>query len=391
MLSKKTQATEPEMFIAGFRFNNTLIITGTRGVPARHGGFESFAEHLSQYLAARDWKIIVYCQETGTGSLYHSEWQGIQCIHIPVPKLGTLSSIIFDIKSIIHSLHYNNSVILTLGYNTAIFNLLYRLKGKYNVINMDGIEWKRQKWGIGAKLWLRLNEQFACWFGNHLIADHPYISDHLAGQAARKKISTIPYGAHEIIQADASIINKYNLKKNRYALLVARSEPENSILEIVTAFSLQNIEGKLVVLGNYTPCENKYHKAVLAAANNKVIFPGSIYDAKKVDALRFFARFYIHGHQVGGTNPSLVEALGAGNAVLAHDNQFNRWVAQDGAVYFHDISSAATSIQQLFTDDIIIAKLKNAARERFQKKFQLNQILSHYEQLLLNGFEDKGY
>ncbi len=366
-----------------------MIITGIRGIPARHGGFETFAEDLSRFLIDRGWKVIVYCQETGKGGLYHSDWQGIQCIHIPVSTSGALSSILFDFKSIQHSLRYSNCIFLTLGYNTAMFNLLYQLKGKYNVINMDGIEWKRQKWGIGAKLWLRLNEQFACWFGNHLIADHPYISDHLAGQAARKKISTIPYGAHEIIQADVSIINRYNLKKDKYAILVARAEPENSILEIVTAFSLQKIEGKLVVLGNYNPCESKYHQAVLAAANNKVIFPGSIYDAKEVDALRFFARFYIHGHQVGGTNPSLVEALGAGNAVLAHDNHFNQWVAQDGAVYFHDISSAAILIQQLFTDDIIIAKLKNAAKERFRKKFQLNQILSHYEQLLLNGFKKK--
>lgn len=369
--------------------SNTLIITGIRGIPARHGGFETFAEDLSRFLIDRGWKVIVYCQETGKGGLYHSDWQGIQCIHIPVPKLGTLSSIIFDVKSIIHSIRYNNSVILTLGYNTAVFNLLYRLKGKYNVINMDGIEWKRQKWGIGAKLWLRLNEQFACWFGNHLIADHPYISDHLAGQAARKKISTIPYGAHEIIQADVSIINRYNLKKDKYAILVARAEPENSILEIVTAFSLQKYEAKLVVLGDYKPEENTYHEEVMTAAGSEVVFLGAIYDAAKVDALRFFARFYIHGHQVGGTNPSLVEALGAGNAILAHDNKFNRWVAQDGAVYFHDIASAANFIQRLFIDDIIIAKLKNAAKERFRKKFQLNQILSHYEQLLLNGFLKK--
>jgi hypothetical protein len=101
-----------------------LIITGIRGIPARHGGFETFAEDLSRFLIDRGWKVIVYCQETGKGGLYHSDWQGIQCIHIPVPKLGTLSSIIFDVKSIIHSIRYNNSVILTLRYNTAVFNLL---------------------------------------------------------------------------------------------------------------------------------------------------------------------------------------------------------------------------------------------------------------------------
>ncbi|CAK8715251.1 Glycosyltransferase family 1 protein [Candidatus Electrothrix laxa] len=369
--------------------NNTLIITGIRGIPARHGGFETFAEHLSRYLVNRNWKVIVYIQEKGKGGLSQSEWYQIQRIHIPIVTAGPFSTVIFDLKSIINSVGYGKSVILTLGYNTAVFNLLYRLKGKYNIINMDGIEWKRQKWGYGAKLWFLLNEQLACWFGNHLVADHPNISERLTKRAACRKISMIPYGAREIIQADESILKEYNLKKYKYAILIARAEPENSILEIVTAFSLRKIDAKLVVLGSYKPDENKYHQLVMAAANCEVIFPGSIYDATTVDALRFFARFYIHGHQVGGTNPSLVEALGAGNAVLAHDNEFNRWVAQDGAIYFHDTFSAASSIQQLFADDSMIEKLQKASRKNFQTNFQLDDILSLYEKILLDGMEDQ--
>ena len=368
--------------------NLNVVILGIRGVPARHGGFETFADYLCRYLVARDWKITVYCQEEGVGPIYQSEWEGLRRIHISVKNTGSLGTIIFDLKSVVHSLRHDG-IFLTLGYNTAIFNLLHRLKGKKNVINMDGIEWKRQKWGLVAKIWFWLNERFGCWFGNHLVADHPRIVDHLATRVSRKKITMIPYGGREILEADEQILPEYGLKKNNYAILIARAEPENSILEMVTAFSAQQRGVKLVVLGNYQPESNNYHRAVMEAASNEVVFPGAIYEADKIGALRFFARFYVHGHQVGGTNPSLVEALGAGNAVLAHDNKFNRWVAKDGAVYFNDISSAKRALNQLLADDTVIVSLRKASRANFNANFQWNDILGQYEQLLLEWLPRK--
>ncbi len=359
-----------------------VVILGIRGVPAQHGGFETFAEFLSKYLVAKGWRVTVYCQEEGKGPTYESEWEGVDRVHISVNNDGPLGTIIFDLKSVIHSLRHD-SVFLTLGYNTAIFNLFHRLLSKRNVINMDGIEWKRQKWGVVAKSWFWLNERFGCWFGNHLVADHPSIADHLATRVSRKKITTIPYGAREIKEAEASVLEEYGLERDRYAILIARAEPENSILEVVSAFSKVDREEKLVVLGNYAPKENAYHRAVMDAASDNVVFLGAIYDADKVGALRFFARAYVHGHQVGGTNPSLVEALGAGNAVLAHDNKFNRWVAKDGALYFQDIDTACAAFERIFDDNDFVQTLKLASRENFKSNFQWNDILSQYETLLL--------
>lgn len=361
-----------------------IIILGIRGVPASHGGFETFAEFLCRYLIVRNWEVTVYCQEEGAGPVYQSEWEGVNRIHIPVKNSGPFGTVIFDFKSVIHSLR-QQGVFLTLGYNTAIFNLLHRVFRKTNVINMDGIEWKRQKWGIVAKTWFWLNERFGCWFGNYLVADHPEIKKHLATRISNKKITMIPYGGKEILSADESVLEKYGLKKNKYAILIARAEPENSILEVVTAFSRKDRGCKLLVLGNYTPDTNDYHKSVIEMASSKVIFPGAIYDAKIVDALRYFARVYVHGHQVGGTNPSLVEALGAGNAILAHDNKFNRWVAKDGAIYFDSVEKAENALDQIFESDDLVISLKQKSRMNFESNFLWIKILREYEGLL-SGF-----
>jgi glycosyltransferase involved in cell wall biosynthesis len=359
-----------------------VYILGIRGVPAGHGGFETFAEYLCPYLIKNDWQVTVYCQEDGEGSMYESEWQGVKRIHIPVKNEGPFGTIIFDLKSVWHA-RKNKGLHLTLGYNTACFNIVQRIYGITNVINMDGIEWKRQKWGKVAKTWFWLNERLGCWFGNHLVADHPRIEDHLATRVSRNKITMIPYGAPAVINGEETIIAEYGLEKNQYSIVIARPEPENSFLEIVSAFSQKKRGQKLVVLGTFTPETHPYHKAVMAAASDEVIFPGAIYDLKKVGALRFYSRFYIHGHQVGGTNPSLVEALGAGCAVIAHDNHFNRWVASDGAHYFAGVDSLADLFENEYLDDEFVESKKSASRKQFVERFQWDDILAQYETLLL--------
>jgi len=364
-------------------YNKSLVILGIRGVPARYGGFETFAEQLCLYLISRNWKVTVYCQEVGHGPISESNWEGVKRIHIPVRGKSPMSAVIFDLKSIIHSIR-QDGIFLTLGYNTALFNILHRIFRKVNIINMDGFEWKRKKWGFLAKNWLWLNERCGCWFASHLIADHPQIAKHLATRVSDKKITMISYGGRDIIDAEESILQDYGIKKNEYALVIARPEPENSILEIVSAFSEKARGAKLIVLGTYDSVNNAYHRAIYQASSDEVVFLGSIYEHEKVGALRFFARVYVHGHQVGGTNPSLVEALAAGNAVVAHDNDFNRWVAKDSAIYFDGEASASKAFDQIFINDDLIESLKGKARENFNKNFQWETILSSYERLLLN-------
>ncbi|MBC9251078.1 glycosyl transferase [Pseudomonas alcaligenes] len=358
-----------------------IYILGTRGVPAQHGGFETFAEKLALFLVGQGWAVTVYCQEEAGDALWESEWQGVRRIHIPVKGQGALGTIIFDWKATWHALS-QSGLFLTLGYNTAIFNLMQRLKGQVNVINMDGIEWRREKWGIIAKTWFWLNERIGCWVGNHLVADHPRIKTHLATRVSERKITMIPYGGDEITTADAAALSAYGLEPGAFSVIIARPEPENSFLEMVRAFSRAPRQHKLVVLGNFQPEQNDYHRQVMQAASAEVIFPGAIYEARTVQALRFFSRFYLHGHRVGGTNPSLVEALGAGCAVIAHDNHFNRWVAGDGAAYFADESACAALFDRLLGVDADVAGMRLASRQRFAERFTWAQVLSEYETLL---------
>ncbi|HFK2920357.1 TPA: DUF1972 domain-containing protein [Stenotrophomonas maltophilia] len=360
-----------------------LRILGIRGVPAAHGGFETFAEHLALYLVSKGWEVVVYCQVDGNGDVWRDEWNGVQRVHIPVSIGGPAGTIIFDWKANVDAAR-RGGLCLTLGYNTAVFSALLRLCRVVNVINMDGIEWARAKWGRVAKTWFWLNERFGCWIGDHLVADHPRIEDHLSTRVRRSKITTIAYGGEAIRSADPSIVEALGLTPNNYFTVIARAEPENSLLEIVQGFSRQPRRWKLAVLGRYDR-DNDYHRRVLEAAGDGVVFLGPIYDKNVVQALRYFSSAYVHGHQVGGTNPSLVEALGASNPVIAHDNPFNRWVAGPGARYFDDAASFASLLDGLEGDAIQLQAMSVASASRHQEAFTWEQILGQYEKLL-SGF-----
>lgn len=359
----------------------SLAILGTRGIPARHGGFETFAEQLALYLASKGWNVTVYCQNNGVGQCYEETWNGVSLIHIPVRGSDTPGSIVFDWKSTLHVLR-ERSLVLTLGYNTALFSIMYRLAGVTNLINMDGFEWKRKKWSLPQRAWLYLNERLACLLGNHLIADHPEVQTHLNTRVDRSKITMIPYGADIVHDADASLLQPFGLEPASYALMIARPEPENSILEVVTAFSAHPRGYRLVLVGAFDPERHSYHARVKAAAGSEVSFLDAIYDKEKVAALRYHCRLYIHGHQVGGTNPSLLESMAAGAPVLAHDNQFNRWVAGSSAIYFKDIVSCAEALGRLLPDNQLLCDLGHAGQGRCGQEFSSERMLADYEKLL---------
>jgi glycosyltransferase involved in cell wall biosynthesis len=359
----------------------TLRILGTRGVPAAHGGFETFAEQLALHLTQHGWRVVVYCQEDGGGPVHEDAWQGVERVHIPVRTAGAAGTIVFDWLATRHAARHRD-LCLTLGYNTALFCAWLRLKGVPNVINMDGIEWRRQKWGAAAKAWFWLNDWGGCLLGNHLVADNPGIHRHLRTRVGETKITTIPYGADHVTSMPTDALLPLQLEPGRYWTLIARPEPENSVLEIVRAFSRRQRGTKLAVLGRYDVDRNPYHAAVQAAASSEVRFVGAIYDQAIVKALRFHALGYLHGHQVGGTNPSLVEALGAGSPVIAHDNAFNRWVAGPGNLYFSNEGDCASALDRLEDHPEELTAMRRASSERFRSGLTWPQVLATYEALL---------
>ena len=359
-----------------------LLILGTRGIPGNYGGFETFAERLALYLNARGWEVTVYCQCVEEKPP-HETWQGINLINISVPKNSAFWSIIFDLKATWDSLK-RPGIKLVLGYNTAIFSLFYYIKRSTLVTNMDGMEWHRRRWNIFQKTWLFLNERCAMWFSNQLIADHPQIKMYLLNQGVPgSHISCIPYSSEAVHTANIGHIHEFGLLQEQYALVIARSEPENSILEIVTAFSRYPRGYKLVILGKYLPSENPYHKEVLDVASEEVVFLGAIYDKAIVQALRYYARLYIHGHTVGGTNPSLIEAMSVGTPILAHFNRFNYWVAGSDSQYFYDQEDCDLKLEQLLDNPRELQSMRQASLSRYEKFFSEDKDLEAYRQLFL--------
>lgn len=365
-----------------------LLILGTRGVPARHGGFETLAERLALFLAQNNWNVSVYCQEEGSFAEKPREemWQGVRRIIVPVPRLGPLSTMLFDFRCLIDAAR-RSGALLVLGYNTAGFLFLPQLRGRKKVINMDGLEWKRRKWSPPARGWLWLNERMATMTGALLIADNPVIEQRIQRIAPWADTIMIPYGADLVENAPSEILGEYGLNADDYFLVISRLEPENSVLEMVRAFSSKPRKRKLVVIGNFDPANNRYHKAVLASSSKSVVFLGAIYDDKTVKCLRFFAWAYCHGHQVGGTNPSLVEALGARNAAIVHDNPFNRWTAGEGQFFFKDEQSGAILFDTLDAESG--AELREKAREaaiaRFASGLTWPKVLDRYRLALGHG------
>lgn len=357
-------------------------ILGTHGVPARYGGFETAAENVGRHLVEAGWRVIVYCQEFGTGPIRYDSWEGMERVIIPVPTEGWRGTSKFDLISIRHAIKYND-VCLTFGYNTAIFNVAQRLRRVPLVINMDGIEWSRSRWGLMRQAILYVNERIACYVGHELIADHPEIERYLATRAPSRKISMITYGGPSVTDMPAEVPIEYGLTPGRYLTLICRPIPENSILELVRGFSSRRRGMELAVLGRYDGDADPYHREVLAAASGEVRFLGEIYEAERVSALRFHSALYLHGHTVGGTNPSLVEAMGAGNAVLAHDNNYNRWTAgEDAAVFFKTSDDVATHLDTLLDDQLALVRMSKASRARFEREFTWEHVASQYEAVL---------
>jgi glycosyltransferase involved in cell wall biosynthesis len=366
-----------------------VLILGTRGVPAAHGGFESFAEKLSLFLAERNWRVTVYCQQdvaAVTQRFSSDTWRGIERINVQTSRNGALGTMSFDWHSIRHAAT-QDGVCLVLGYNTAALLAPLRARGRKILINMDGIEWRRPKWSRPVRLWFYLNEWLGAWLGHRLVADHPAIADHLATRRPRGAIATIPYGGDEVLGAPVGPLMHLGLIPGNYLISIARIEPDNNILPIVTAFSRRPRGARLVVLGCLDPA-NPYHAEIKAAASDEVLFAGAIYDKATVQALRFHARAYCHGHTVGGTNPSLVESLWCGNAVLAHRNDFNVWTAGAEQSFFSDTDECEHVIERILTDDIAVARSRAAARLRAEADFNWTDILLQYEQELaaLGGY-----
>ncbi len=358
-----------------------LYITGTRGIPASHGGFETFVESFAVEYAQSSARVTVYCHDTQATYIRgrSKSYKGVKLVQFGCPP-SPFGTILFDLLTILDILssRSKNTIVLTLGYNTAMFNLLLNLFSVPYIVNMDGLEWKRKKWGKIARAWLKLNERMAWALANAVVCDHPKISEDITKRLGeRPQRHTIPYGS-------IPIYKEYSRNSpSRYFLLVARIEPENSVLEIVQSFSTTTLDAELHIVGTIDE-SNAYHAKIKATANSKVKFLGPIYDKEQLAEIRRNAMVYIHGHTVGGTNPSLVEALASGNAIIANDNVFNRWVASESAIYFANSVELGHAMVRLCDEARTRKALEQQAIRRFNEGFTWPEVHNAYEEIIRN-------
>jgi glycosyltransferase involved in cell wall biosynthesis len=342
-----------------------LAIIGSVGVPARYGGFESLVDNLARYHEAHglDCEITIYCSAKAY-SERPKHYCGAALAYVPLNANGA-QSLLYDVLSMFSAWRKGADVILVLGVSGAVAIPLMRLLASARIItNVDGIEWKRQKWRGLSRLFLRFSERIAARWSHLVIADNVEIGKHITAHYG-VECNIIPYGGDHVLATQASNAAELALPP-RYALSICRIEPENNVAMIVEAFSRQR-GLDLVFIGNWNA--SPYGRAIRTKYTGvpHLHLLDSIYDPGKLRAAHDRASLYVHGHSAGGTNPSLVEAMHCHARIFAYDCNFNRATTEDAAKYF----SSSDHLNQLICQIIAgvlepqLASLKEIATRRY--------------------------
>lgn len=333
-------------------------------------------------LVQRGFSVTVFGEEPVGGDM-PQHYQGVELRYVKAPDLGPLTTLVFDARCLIKC-RKGYDVVYMLGYGAAIFCLLTRWAGVQTWINMDGVEWKRSKWSWLAKIWFRLMEWTAVHAANRVIADADGIRQHLEERHGHlEKCSVIAYGAYCVEDRHQSdLLNEIGVRDGEYYLVVCRLEPENHVLEIIEGYLSTNSCFPLLIVGDHN-ASTEYTRQLVSLSGDRVRFIGAVYDQSSLTSLRFSCRAYFHGHSVGGTNPSLLEAMGAGNVVIAHDNTFNREVLGKTGLFFAGVDQVAgrTKLCDQMSDEER-RQIASEVTERIRTRYTWEAITSQYEDLI---------
>ncbi|MXV38583.1 DUF1972 domain-containing protein [Flavobacteriaceae bacterium Ap0902] len=311
-----------------------LGIIGTRGVPNHHGGFEQFAEFFSVYAAEHGWDVSVY--NSSLHPYQEDNFKGVHIIHVHdlEDKIGTPGQFIYDYHAIMDARKRNFDVILQLGYTSnSVWGKLLP-KSAVIVTNMDGLEWKRTKYNKYVKKFLKYAERWAVNTSDYLIADSIGIQEYLQ-KTYQVKSEYIAYGAEPISKSDDKVLDRYGLNPYEYNMLIARIEPENNIETILDGYAMSDKKFPFLVIGAADKTSFGQHLLDKYKEEKRIQFLGAIYDQRVLNNLRYYAHLYFHGHSVGGTNPSLLEAMATKACIVANDNLFNQSILKENAYYFY--------------------------------------------------------
>lgn len=357
-----------------------VAIVGIQGVPAMYGGFETLVENIIGRNTTDNIEYTVFCSSKDNKTQLGS-YKGARLIYVPIHANGMYSTL-YDIVSMMKTIG-KFDVIVILGVSGCIFLPLFRLlfRGKI-IVNIDGLEYKRAKWGKFAKCFLFLSEIMAVKFSDTVVADNKGIQDYVWNKYG-KKAELIAYGGDHVNidlegEKENSILRKYNLSPNAYSLTVCRIEPENNCHIILEAFA-RNTTQILVYVGNWMRSDYSKGLAEKYSKLENILILHSIYDLEELYALRRNCKSYIHGHSAGGTNPSLVEAMFFGVPIFSFDVVYNRATTDNKAHYFSSEKELCDLIENVVDNDF--TDNGNFMKEIAQDRYTWGEVTNQYEQL----------
>lgn len=359
-----------------------IAIVGTRGIPNYYGGFEQCAEYLALGLVKKGFEVIVY--NSHDHPYQEKVWNGVQIVHCYdlEHKLGTAGQFIYDLNCILDVRKRNCDIILQLGYtSSSIWGWLMPKKAIITT-NMDGLEWKRTKYSEKVKKFLRHAESLGVKYSDHLISDSIGIQNYL--KDTYKADSTyIAYGATLFEKNNEEVLTTYNLQPYNYDMLIARLEPENSIEIILDGVAKANLSRPFLIIGNHETTYGNYLKNKFSVSS-QIQFIGGIYNIEVLNNLRFYSNIYFHGHTVGGTNPSLLEAMASNSLICANDNDFNRYILGSDAIYFKDADDVVNHLLETKYNDDRFQSMLIENRMKIENIYDWEIIVEQYS----NHFKD---
>jgi len=362
-----------------------IAIIGTRGIPNNYGGFEQFAEYLSLGLVKKGHDVTVY--NSHLHPYKESIWNGVKIEHIYDFEhiIGTAGQFVYDFLSILNSRKKDFDIILELGYTSSAVFFDMHPKNSIVITNMDGLEWKRSKYSKYVQKFLLYSESLAAKNSDYLVSDSIGIKSYLMDKYSLESYY-IPYGAYSFNKPDKTQLQHYNLQEFSYSLLIARLEPENSIEMILDGVVNSDSKTTFLVIGKNETKYGKYLKKKYELATN-IHFINGIYDMNMLNNLRYFSRVYFHGHTVGGTNPSLLEAMASNSLICAHKNQFNSAILGDDSFYFSsstDVTDVLNSVAKKEHESFLKNNLK-----KIDDLYSWEKIINDYERLFEEALTSK--
>jgi len=356
-----------------------IAIMGIRGIPANYGGFETFIEEMAPRLVSRGHDVTVYGRSNiieHDGSFY----KGVRIRILPTISHKYLDTVIHTLVCTLYSFFLKYDVVFICNSANALFAVIPRLMGKPTIVNVDGLEWKRQKWNWAGKTFYRLSEFLATFLPSAIVSDAKEVQRYY-WEKFSKESTYIPYGSPVAPVSTNEILQRYQLAEREYVLYVSRMEPENNAHRVVEAFERTKTEKKLVMVGD-APYSSDYITKLRSTRDPRIIFTGYVF-GQGYRELQSHSYFYVQATEVGGTHPALLEGMGYGNCVLANDVPEHREVLGDAGIYFntHGSSLLGDKMQYLLNNPDVVQTYRRAVVKRVRQKYSWEKVTDDYERL----------